>query len=502
MAALNWLMGTADALGYVDPVSGTSLSSSTTAPSVITVVITKHAKPTTCGRDLEGFANQKRVLVGYNDASETTLTHELFHAMTDSSDHVSATRLGSLHDRMLMKAGAGTGKVIPGCNRWRATGGSPPAGCDAELEAQAFAADPNAFGCSMLRSRLGGVVDPPPAGPDIGAMEPPSPPSELVFTYGPDPGAPEVEFTDQTATNGEYSIVVPPGWTEITSPTVLTTSWANVGTEIAVDVYIPETVPNPWWVGAVAFAIDLPGAGFNNAWLGQVDLTPLPRGEWSTVSVQVGQALQEAILGDLPGMRIRIVTNVPDTFGFDPVLLDNLRFAGTLTPRTIFHQPGSNGTDVSTSAFLSFDVNGDWTSPQSALTQNLELVSDGTASLEVPAGGTKFIESRAFSTAELPQLGATLSVDVYVPDPQPNPWWVGAVQAYLSCPSANLHNAWLGQVPLSGLFPEEFNQLSFTLPASVPETLAGVASDCRFTLSLISNSGSGAFLFDRLGFLP
>src|SRR5690606_11976696 len=44
MAALNWVMGTADALGYVDPVNGTSLSSSTTAPNVITVVITKHAK--------------------------------------------------------------------------------------------------------------------------------------------------------------------------------------------------------------------------------------------------------------------------------------------------------------------------------------------------------------------------------------------------------------------------------------------------------------------------
>jgi hypothetical protein len=347
-SALNWIIGTADVMGYQDPVSGGPLPPSTPIANSITVVLSAHTKPRVCGTNLYGFANQKRVMLGHDDirarSQSTTLTHELFHAMTDSSDHVRPTLLGSFIDQMLMKDGEGTGKGIPGCNRWRTAGSPVPAGCDASLDAQAFAANPNAFGCSMLRNRLGGVVDPPPAGPDIGAMEPPSPPSELVFTYGPDPGAPEVEFTDQTATNGEYSIVVPPGWTEITSPTVLTTSWANVGTEIAVDVYIPETVPNPWWVGAVAFAIDLPGAGFNNAWLGQVDLTPLPRGEWSTVSVQVGQALQEAILGDLPGMRIRIVTNVPDTFGFDPVLLDNLRLGRSPLERSFINQEATAPT--------------------------------------------------------------------------------------------------------------------------------------------------------------
>lgn len=500
--ARDWILATASLVGWENPITGDPIIAPAVSGS-IDVVITAHSKPVVCGRDLYGFAHGSKVVVGHVDAmaqgQSATLAHELYHAMTDTSFHLEGLP-SNLLNQLLMKGGDGTGIGIPGCSTWRAPGGPLPAGCNGARDAEVVAADPNAFGCLMLRNKLGGIVEPPPA-PDMGAMEPPPPASPFTFTYGSAPGAPEVEFTNEESTNGDYSIVVPPGWTEVTSPTVLTTTWASVGSELSVDVFIPSVVPNPWWVGAVAFAVDLPAAGFNNAWLGQVELTSVPRGGWVTVSVPMGSELQEAILDDFPGLRIRIVTNVSTATGFDPLLLDNLRFSGDLTERTIVHQTGSQGSPVSTSALLSFEVNGDWTSPQSALSLGSEHVSDGASSLAVPAGGTKFVVSRSFTTAELPALGDTLSLDVYVPNPQPNPWWVGDVQAYLTCSSANLYNVWLGQVPLSGLFPNEFNQLTFALSPNVEGALNGTNTGCSFSLALNSNTGSGAFLFDRLGFL-
>jgi hypothetical protein len=502
VSARDWILATAEVVGWEDPISGDPIAAPT-FPNPIDVVVTAHSKPVACGRSLYGFSIGNKVVIAHEDAlangQSTTLAHELYHAMTDSSDHISGIT-DSLLDQLLMKGGEGNGTAIPGCSTWRAAGSAVPAGCNAARDAQIFAANPNAFGCSMLRNKLGGVIEPPPA-PDMGAMEPPPPASPFTFTYGSAPGAPEVEFTNEESTNGDYSVVVPPGWTEVTSPTVLTTSWASVGTELSVDVFIPSVVPNPWWVGAVAFAVDLPAAGFNNAWLGQVDLTSLPRGGWVTVSVPVGPSLEQAILDDYPGLRIRIITNVSTATGFDSVLLDNLRFSGELTERTIFHQTGSQGSPVSSSSLLSFEVSTDWTSAQATLNLNSDDVSDGAFSLSVPAGGTKFVVSRPFTTAELPALGGTLSLDVYVPNPQPNPWWVGDVQVYLTCSSANLYNVWLGQAPLSGLFPNEFNQLTFDLPSNVEAALNGAHSGCHFSLALNSNTGSGAFLFDRLGFL-
>ncbi len=51
------------------------------------------------------------------------------------------------------------------------------------------------------------------------------------------------------------------------------------------------------------------------------------------------------------------------------------------------------------------------------------------------------ITSVPFSTNNLTNVTSRLNLDIYIPELPPDPYWVGYVQAYLECPSANLYKA-------------------------------------------------------------
>lgn len=83
--------------------------------------------------------------------------------------------------------------------------------------------------------------------------------------------------------------------------------------------------PNPWWVGQIAVNLSCPSRNIYNAWIGQLDLTPMPLGQWNnigwTLPSDVSAALQGATYGDL---SVSLVLNVNP--GAGPILLDNFRF--------------------------------------------------------------------------------------------------------------------------------------------------------------------------------
>src|SRR5690606_34939738 len=115
--------------------------------------------------------------------------------------------------------------------------------------------------------------------------------------------------------------------------------------------------------------------------------------------------------------------------------------------------------------------------------------------------GYTVLQSATFSTDEIVGLSDELSLDVYISDPQPNPWWVGDVHLFASCPSANLYNYWVGGDSLTNLFWGEFNQLIFTVPSEVLAVWEGNYHDCSVSLAVNVNAGSGVIQLDRLGFL-
>jgi hypothetical protein len=303
--------------------------------------------------------------------------------------------------------------------------------------------------------------------------------------------------TNPFASEGDFSVELPLGYAPIVSRPFLTTEFFQVGTSISIDVFVPSNPADPNWIGDVQLFFSLPAVGLYSVPLGYANLQA-GVGQWNTLEFSLTEQVRNLLLDDLPTASFTIATNSNPQNG--EWLLDDFRFTGDMTPRTIFHVEGSEGIAVRTNALLSFEDAADWLPAETTTSPDSSVRSAGITSLAIEGSGWNSVSSVPFSTDDLPEVSSTLSLDVYVPSPQPNPYWVGDVQAYLTCPSAGLHNAYLGQGSLTNSFPEEFNQLVFPLSSEVQSVLTSSHDDCSFVLTLSVENGAGAFRFDRLGF--
>lgn len=283
------------------------------------------------------------------------------------------------------------------------------------------------------------------------------------------------------------------GWITLSSARFGTASFDPVGDTLALDVFLPNSVT---W-GTTELRVTVPAAGIYDSSLATRELRLLPGGAWSTLSFPVSAALKQALLGDHANAQITVAVNTP----LAGVGLDNLRFTGNLTARTVFHGAAMDTRTVATNPVLSFDSAGSWSSPQTQLYSDTELVTEGTGSLAVATNGWTELVSAPFSTSSLRPVSSTLSLDLYVPETQPNPSWLGDLQVYLTCPSTALADRLLGQVPLTNLFVGEFNMLQLALPSDVQSVLAGDHEGCTARVVLNVNQGSGVWQLDNMGFL-
>ena len=95
-----------------------------------------------------------------------------------------------------------------------------------------------------------------------------------------------------------------------------------------------------------------------------------------------------------------------------------------------------------------------------------------------------------------------LIVATFVPPGQPNPYWLGAVQLYASCPSGGMYNAYLGQGELTGKPTGAFSTLTYAVGSSVMATLSQTHNDCFFSVAVNVNATPTPVVLDNLRFLP
>ncbi len=119
------------------------------------------------------------------------------------------------------------------------------------------------------------------------------------------------------------------GFTEIVSPWLSTSairdhSPSGSPSQATLDVYVPSQQPNSWWVGAIQLHIEIPSQNIHHAFQGQVELTSLARGQFTTVHLPLAGVVQAALQTDATDVRFYITTNTP--IGADSLLLDHLRF--------------------------------------------------------------------------------------------------------------------------------------------------------------------------------
>jgi hypothetical protein len=207
-------------------------------------------------------------------------------------------------------------------------------------------------------------------------------------------------------------------------------------------------------------------------------------------------------------MRVDVTTPAFRLTG--QLALDNLGPGGSSLPITVGVDTRGTPATAATSACASasgrarlfgFEDVQAWSSSQAALSLVTSPVTQGCGALGVRGQGFMSINGAAFTTSGLVTNSAA-SVDLFIPTNQPNPSWLGALQMYLSCPSGNVFNQYIGQVELTGKPTGRYSTLRFPLPAVTRSTLAQALSDCSFSFALNVNATGQAWSLDNLRFTP
>jgi hypothetical protein len=156
-------------------------------------------------------------------------------------------------------------------------------------------------------------------------------------------------------------------------------------------------------------------------------------------------------------------------------------------------------TALSAAVAFGFEVPGAWSSPGHPETTLSDNHTEGLHSLAVTPKGYVPFTSVSFSTPQ--NVTRTIALDLWLPAEQPNKFWLGAVQMFLSIPSQGVFNAYLGQNELTGLPLKHWNSLSFTIESAVFVKLRETYADATFTIALnVPSNASGVYLLDHLRF--
>jgi hypothetical protein len=163
---------------------------------------------------------------------------------------------------------------------------------------------------------------------------------------------------------------------------------------------------------------------------------------------------------------------------------------------------GKIGLSTGKDAVLSMDDPSQWTVPSDVALAASSIKTEGNASLSVVMGGYKVLESKPLTNSRVTGLGSIV-MDVQLPLQQPNPYWTGAIQFYIDCPSRGLWNTWIGQKELTGLPLGSWSSMTMAIPANVKAALLGATySDFKIRIAVNINPGTGALLLDNLRLLP
>ncbi len=190
-----------------------------------------------------------------------------------------------------------------------------------------------------------------------------------------------------TASEGSRSLAVAShGYVPVQS-VALTSLGSRVGSAIHYDIMLPTELKqiSPKNYGATQLYLNSTSLGLNNTYLGQVELTPLPLGQWNTVTFTPTSAVLTKLRGTYSDLRVTIVVNAPYN-ATKPYLLDNLRFSdSTLALVTVVDGGGHPLSGLTVVAY-----NGSTPTTNTGVTD-----STGLAKVWVPTGSYRFAVTEA-----------------------------------------------------------------------------------------------------------
>ena len=140
---------------------------------------------------------------------------------------------------------------------------------------------------------------------------------------------------------GVRSLVTPAGWKIIESRDVSTVDFVMLGDKIDVDLFVPSSTQNQYWIGNVELWLDVSSSN-KHIQLGSQQQIQSYFNSWLTYRFDVPNDALSILSEPHSDAQIQIVLNTADS-----VWIDNLRFAGKLRENTVNkyepHCPGDEG---------------------------------------------------------------------------------------------------------------------------------------------------------------
>lgn len=140
---------------------------------------------------------------------------------------------------------------------------------------------------------------------------------------------------------GVRSLVTPAGWKIIESRDVSTADFVMLGDKIDVDLFVPSSTQNQYWIGNVELWLDVPSSNKHIQFGAQQQIQPYFN-SWLTYRFDVPEEALSILSEPHSDAHIQIVLNTADS-----VWVDNMRFAGKLRENTVNkyepHCPGDEG---------------------------------------------------------------------------------------------------------------------------------------------------------------
>ncbi len=178
----------------------------------------------------------------------------------------------------------------------------------------------------------------------------------------------------------------------------------------------------------------------------------------------------------------------------------------TLTVWDDFDAVGSDTLQVTVSGICPLS-NENPARPWTKITGNYTLQPDtglkteGNISLKLNGTGYMAAATTVFSANEIRTYSDRLNLDIYMPSPASNPYWLGHVLLFINCPSAGVFNQYIGLVELTGLSLDSWQTLNFMLPSHIIDLFAGSSSDIRISVVVnTSQSSASPYRIDYLRF--
>lgn len=290
------------------------------------------------------------------------------------------------------------------------------------------------------------------------------------------------------ATQGSSALsVVANGYTSITSDAI--GPLGQVSDTVTIDVFLPSNVVDPYWAGDLQMFVSAPSVDVYNQYLGIVSFAGGTPGTFLAAEFQLSENLRASLgSSSATDIQFNVALNVPANP--EPYVLDNLQVSSTI--------PGvpAGQSDANAERTFGFESSRDWTASD-GFSFEMWPKTGGNSSVGLSGGGYRVISSVPIS-----DLGPVLdeaTLDIFIPEEQPNQWWWGSVGLYVSIPSKGLTNVMIGEEPLTGRPTGEFSTLSFSFSEAIKSLIeAGGYADLSFSIAFNLPFGAATHFFDNL----